>query len=83
MENVKNLLKLYENLHALNKPLADLLNELLSFLSPDWRRTWVMGKRDEQDVRMITAKGITGLYKLDMGVLLKILIHNWQDLSNL
>jgi hypothetical protein len=83
MENVKNLLKLYERLHALNKPLADLLNELLPSLSPDWWRTCVMGKIDEQDVRIITQKGITELYGLDMGVLLKILLHNWQDLSNL
>jgi hypothetical protein len=83
MENVKNLLKLYENLHALNKPLADLLNALLPSLSPDWWRTCVMGKIDELDVRIITQRGITELYELDMGVLLKILLHNWQDLSNL
>jgi hypothetical protein len=42
-----------------------------------------MEKIDEQDVRIITRKGITELYKLDIGVLLKILLHNWQDLSNL
>jgi hypothetical protein len=83
MENVKNLLTLYENLHALNQPMAKLLNELLPSLSPDWWRTCVMGKIDEQDVRIITRKGITELYELDMGVLLKILLHNWQDLSNL
>ncbi|GHV46033.1 hypothetical protein AGMMS49546_33290 [Spirochaetia bacterium] len=83
MKNVKILLKLYENLHALNKPLADLLNELLPSLSPDWWRVCVMGKIDEQDVRIITRDGITELYELDMGILLKILIHNWQDLSNL
>ncbi|GHV27569.1 hypothetical protein AGMMS4952_09480 [Spirochaetia bacterium] len=83
MENVKNLLKLYENLHALNKPLADLLNELLPSLSPDWWRICVIGKIDEQDVRIITRRGITELNELDMGVLLKILLHNWQDLSNM
>ncbi|GHT94625.1 hypothetical protein FACS1894141_1640 [Spirochaetia bacterium] len=83
MENVKSLLKLYENVHALNKPLADRLNALLPSLSPYWWRTCVMGKIDEQDVRIITRRNITTLYELDMGVLLKILIHNWQDLSHL
>jgi hypothetical protein len=83
MENVKYLVKLYENLHALNKPLADLLNELLPSLSPDWWRECVLGKIDDQDVRIVTRRGITELYELDMGILLKILLHNWQDLSNL
>ncbi|GHV87164.1 hypothetical protein AGMMS50255_4600 [Spirochaetia bacterium] len=102
MENVKNLLKLYENLHALNKPLADLLNELLPSLSPepsaeacfpkgsfgrgsppDWWRTCVMEKMYEQDAAIITREGVTTLYELDMEFLLKILIRNWQDLSNL
>jgi hypothetical protein len=40
-----------------------------------------MGKIDDQDVRIITRDGITTLYELDIGVLLKILLHNWQDLS--
>ncbi|GHT53338.1 hypothetical protein FACS1894106_4080 [Spirochaetia bacterium] len=83
MENVKSLLKLYENLHALNKPLADLLNELLPSLSPDWWRACVMEKIDVQDVEIINRRGIISLYELDMGFLLKILIRNWQDLSNL
>jgi hypothetical protein len=83
MEQVKSLLKLYENLHALNKPLADLLNGLLPSLSPDWWRACVMEKMYEQDVAIITREGITNVYEFDMEFLLKILIRNWQDLSNL
>jgi hypothetical protein len=83
MENVENLLKLYENLHALNKPLADLLNGLLPSLKHDWWRECVIDRLDEQDIRIINRKGITELYEFDIGILLKILIRNWQDLSNM
>jgi hypothetical protein len=82
MENLENLLKLYENLHSLNKPLADLLTKILPSLSQsNWWNECVVNKLNKQDRNILFRKKISMLDELDIGILLKILINNWQGLS--
>ncbi|MDR3047346.1 MAG: hypothetical protein LBU51_07015 [Bacteroidales bacterium] len=84
MQNIENLLKLYENLHALNKPLAELLSDVLPSLSVNnWWKDCVINKLEEQDVKLINRKRLTKLDELDIGILLKILINNWYTLANM
>jgi hypothetical protein len=82
MDNIKTLLKLYENLHALAKPLAELLSNVLPSLSEDnWWKICVQNKLEERDLRILKKKGVKQLDELDVGLLLKILINNWYELT--
>lgn len=78
MHNIKDLLKLYEYLYVLNKPLAGFLGGVLPALSKNnWWTMCVKEKLDIHDLEIIKRKDISRLDEFDMGMLLKILLRNW------
>ena len=82
MHNIKDLLKLYEYLYVLNKPLAVFLDGVLSALSKNnWWAVFVEDALYPHYWENIKRKGITRLDELDVGMLLKILLHNWGMIS--
>jgi hypothetical protein len=84
MPSRETLASLFENLLALGKPLADMLGRLLPELDPhNWWQSCVVAKADKDDVRIINEKGKTSLDELDIAILLKIMIRNWNGLSAL
>jgi len=84
MDTRSCLFELFENLLALGRPLADMLAETLPAVGGSgWWKNCVAGKMKDDDLRIVLDGGKTALSELDISILLKVLIRNWNELAAL
>ena len=79
--NFASNLGMIELLKSATTDLASFLGEQLPKLSGDWWRSLVVERLSFQQQRMATERGITSLRQLDLAALLRVMDHNWYELS--
>lgn len=68
-------------LQQATKPLADFLESKLPPLSPDWWEKHVIKRLTFAQQRMAEQRGFSSLKQFDLAALLRLLDHNWRDIS--